>query len=96
MSATNRGTIREAQDKYYTPIWCIDAILSELGDTSKLTFLEPCRGSGNIFNHPKLVVAEKRYAELDEGIDYLDEAFDGVSDLIVTNPPFSLALPFFV
>lgn len=101
MSSTNRGGIREIQDRYMTPTWCIDLIMDKIIPARDFSdcgewkyFLEPCKGTGNIYNHPKLENYIKNYAELDLDIDYLDPEFDTDADLIITNPPFSKALEF--
>lgn len=95
MSSTNRGAIRNAQDAYMTPRWCVDLIAERVQDLNCFdTFLEPCRGTGSISDHPHFQRAVPFWAELSEGVDYLDPAFSTAADLIVTNPPFSLALEF--
>lgn len=93
MSATNRGSKREKQDRYLTPIPTVMSIIKEIDPKkmSKSTFLEPCRGHGAIFD--RVNAQNKQYAEIFEGIDYLSTEFTDI-DLIVTNPPFSLALKF--
>ena len=95
MSSTNRGAIRNAQDAYMTPRWCVDLITGRMNSPVMSTrFLEPCRGTGNISDHPHFKHAFPLWAEIAEGIDYLDPAFNPDAHLIVTNPPFSLALEF--
>jgi hypothetical protein len=91
MSATNRGGKRQAQDSYQTPAWCIDALLPYIDWPRAVSFVEPCRGNGHIYD--RVPLSDKRYAELSEGIDYLATPF-GPVDLIITNPPYSLALAF--
>jgi hypothetical protein len=56
------------------------------------TFLEPCRGDGAIANLIPPHV-EQHWAEIEDGRDYLEHAWRDL-DLIITNPPFSLALEF--
>jgi len=89
MSATNRGAVRNKNDFYPTPQEPIEKILNEIDFSDVSHFFEPCRGGGAIFNHIKV---DKSYAELSEGIDYLTTDFN--TDLIITNPPFSIALEF--
>lgn len=91
MSATNRGTTRNENDFYPTPISCIDSITQFINYSKITSFHEPCFGEGVIFN--AIPIANKTYCELTLGIDYLEAIVPPV-DLIVTNPPFSLALPF--
>jgi hypothetical protein len=91
MSATNRGTVRNVNDFYPTPDITTESILQEMDLSTVKTFLEPCRGSGAIMRY--FSKFETQYAELNEGIDYLSTFFSPV-DLIITNPPFNLAVDF--
>lgn len=91
MSATNRGSTIISQEFYPTPKKTVDSILGEI-DMSKVTsFLEPCKGAGHIYNY--VDAQYKHYCELSEGKDYLTTPFSNI-DLILTNPPFSLAQEF--
>lgn len=90
MSATNRGTIRVAQDAYYTPQYTINLILEKIDLSKVSSSLEPCRGDGRIYN---LLPDVKHWCEMGEGRDYLKIDYSEI-DLIVTNPPFSLAIDF--
>lgn len=91
MSSTNRGAKRIANDKYTTPQPAINALLSVLDISSGCrSFGEPCRGDGAIYNSVSLPI--KRWAEIESGIDYFQVCFN--VDLIITNPPFNLALEF--
>ncbi len=93
MSATNRGSVRRSADFYATPKWCTRALLRNLDMRQVQSFMEPCLGDGAIYNLVDTPV--KHWCELQRGRDYLDPAWGKVScDLIITNPPFSLALPF--
>lgn len=91
MSATNRGSERKANDLYETPDYTIESLLKVL-DLSRInTFLEPCKASGQIYN--KINCLFKNWCEIDVGRDYLSYPFNNY-DLIITNPPFSLAKEF--
>lgn len=91
MSATNRGNAeRVEQDFYPTPPKVVDLILPELYDDRDISFIEPCRGDRVIYD--KVPYINKQYAELSEGVDYLNTPFS--ADICVTNPPFSLAQEF--
>lgn len=93
MSATNRGAERRASDDYQTPLWAVHAILPYFAWDDIHTFLEPCKGDGHIFKSlPKGV--KKTWRELSQGRDYLDYDPKTEFDLIITNPPFSLAMDF--
>ena len=89
MSATNRGAKRNEYDFYPTPHEPIDKILAEIDFTAVTSFCEPCKGDGAIYD---LIDCKKSYAELQEGLDYFERQFD--CDLIITNPPFSIASEF--
>lgn len=93
MSATNRGTKRREGDFYPTPGYVVDELLAELNlfRLAQSAFLEPCRGDGSLYD--RINARYKLHAELSEGIDYLDTQFTGI-DVIITNPPFSLAEEF--
>ena len=82
---------------YFPPIF-IDTTVNEVFtnniDLSKVSsFLEPCKGNGIIYD--KIDCSIKTYSELNEepSKDYLTTTY-GKFDLIITNPPFSLAKEF--
>jgi hypothetical protein len=91
MSAKNRGSILINQEFYPTPEYSTKAILKEINFDKVNTFLEPCKGLGHIYD--LIPVTNKSYCELSEGKDYLKTKVDK-ADLILTNPPFSLAQEF--
>jgi len=91
MSASNRGAIKLDKEFYPTPDYTIDSILKEINFSKVWSFREPCRGGGIIYN--KIEAHYKDYFELSEGLDYLKSNAKRV-DLILTNPPFSLAQEF--
>ena len=92
MSATNRGTVKNENDFYPTPEYTIDSILEEIDFSKVHSFREPCRGNGAIYD--KVLITKKDYYELSEGKDYLVGSAAERVDLILTNPPFSLAKEF--
>lgn len=92
MSATNRGAKRIEGDSYQTPSYCIDALLPLIDWPKVRTFLEPCRGAGAIYD--RVSAGRKVWWELSEGRDYLTTRHRGRFDLIITNPPYSLAMEF--
>jgi len=91
MSSTKRGSTRIDQDAYYTPASAIDPMLKLLCLDMVDTFVEPCRGGGAIYD--RVNVPRKGFCEINEGRDYLESPVSQ-ADLILTNPPFSLALEF--
>lgn len=92
MSSTNRGADRQPQDLYPTPALAIDALLGVMSIPADIEFHEPCRGGGAIYD--RVQCQHKTYCEISEGIDYLIYRQKRMVDLIITNPPFSLALEF--
>ena len=47
--------------------------------------LEPCRGSGNIYNN---LPGQKEWCEVSEGVDFFN--YNKRVDWIITNPPYSI------
>jgi hypothetical protein len=88
-----KKTERIPQDRYMTPIPQVKYLFNHIRWSSVKTFIEPCKGTGNIYNliPPDIT---KYSCELDEGRDYLTTIFLNKVDLIVTNPPFSIAEDF--
>lgn len=97
MSATGRRPVRVDQDVYATPAYCVEKLLPWLDfeprpPSARVTFFEPCRGDGAISDRiPQHVYRE--YCEIREGTDYLTTPVPR-TDLIITNPPYSLAQEF--
>lgn len=91
MSSTNGNVI--AQEHYPTPVNLVKAITDQLIIKRGDTFLEPCRADGNIYNQINLPDSRKSWAEIRDGVDYLNTEFKQ-QDIIMTNPPFSLTCEF--
>jgi hypothetical protein len=88
--------IRNERDNYATPPWCYEG-LEEFIDWSKVhDVLEPCAGDNRILDwlgkHSVITFS----AEIRQEKDYFEQNYFGWKkfDLIVTNPPYSLALEF--
>ncbi len=93
MSATGRGSKRILQDAYQTPEYCIELIFDRIKWSGIHSFLEPCRGDNNIYNKiPNNIITF--WCEIKEDRDYLNFKFPYTIDLIITNPPYSLAQEF--
>lgn len=84
---------KEPQEFYPTPAGVVASLMSVVHPREGDLFLEPCRGDGAIFDPVRLPHSRKLWAELREGVDYLETAFPPC-DLIITNPPFSLTEKF--
>ncbi|MCP3685367.1 MAG: DNA methyltransferase [bacterium] len=84
--------MRIANDFYPTPTYTVKSLIDCLDLRRINSFLEPCKGNGSIYN--SVEVPDKHYCELLEGINYLTTTFEEEFDLIVTNPPYSLAQQF--
>lgn len=93
MSATNRGTVRIKNDFYPTPEYTIDSLLETMKLKKINTFLEPCAGDFAIYKKFEDYCNSMEWCEISKGKDYLKTYFP-TKDLIVTNPPFSLAEEF--
>lgn len=92
MSSTHGNTIEN--DNYETPVECVDALLKLVDFRPNDEFLEPCKGENeNIYSRVNLPEAQKQWAEITQGVDYLNTSFTK-KDVIITNPPFSLSEPF--
>lgn len=91
MSSTNGKVI--AKELYPTPDGVVDALMKVIKFRPNDKFLEPCFGTGAIFNKVPLPRMTKSFAELTFGIDYLTTHFEK-KDVIITNPPFSLTEAF--
>lgn len=93
MSATNRGAVKQLNDYYPTPNYTVDSLLEVMDLSSIQSFLEPCKGNGIIYD--KIKVTIKTYCEISDEIpkDYLTTVYNKF-DLIITNPPFSIAQEF--
>ncbi|MGR3071476.1 DNA methyltransferase [Vibrio vulnificus] len=91
MSSTNGKVIE--RELYPTPPEVVDALLSKLTIHPTDRFLEPCYGTGAIYEKIDLPESQKSFAEIEKGIDYLTTDF-GQQDIIITNPPFSLTEEF--
>jgi len=92
MSSTT-GQNKIALDHYPTPVAIVERLMIDLQVRHDDTFLEPCRADGNIYDAVKLPESQKSWAEIRDGVDYLETKFDK-QDLIITNPPFSLTTEF--
>lgn len=93
VSATKRGGERREQDFYPTPKSAILPLFDRIRWDPPGTFFEPCIGSGAITRHvPKNW--QLGWCEITEGTDYLTHDVGYRPDLIITNPPYSLALEF--
>ena len=110
MSATNRGKKRNEQDFYSTPTSAIESILNEFSLGDGIDVLEPGAGNGNIiqclqkkYNNLAIDAIEIRQDEYNAlkqlGVnvvidDFLNMQISKKYDLIIGNPPFSLAIKF--
>lgn len=91
MSSTTGKTV--PRELYPTPDEAVEALLAQLQLRPTDRFLEPCFGTGAIYNKVDLPESQKAFAEIEMGIDYLATPF-GEQDVIITNPPFSLTEEF--
>ena len=85
---------RVDNDFYPTPDNVVFTLLENLKIKDTDLFLEPCKGTGIIYDNISLPSNQKYWAELSKGVDYLTTDFNNKFDLIITNPPFSLTEEF--
>lgn len=90
MSRQKTGLRLNKTDFYPTPSWCFENL--ELDWTKFNTAHEPCKGDGRLYQWLLNKGIKTTYTEITEDLDYFD--WEGTSDLIITNPPFSLAQEF--
>ena len=107
MSAKGRGGSSEvvSSELYPTPAWAVDLILDRVKVEAVGSIMEPCKGlgEGSIFSRVLVCLSKTiedpikiHWCETLENPpkDYLSFDGDVAVDLTITNPPFSLAIPF--
>ena len=90
MSRQKTGVRLNSTDFYPTPLWCAENLEVDWDKFS--TAHEPCKGDGRLVDWMSSKGLKTSYTEITEGLDFFD--WSGPVDLIVTNPPFSLAAEF--
>lgn len=108
MSATNRGAVRIDGDAYYTPAWCVDALLRAVPLPGGL-WLEPACGDGAIIRAVNEIRDDVVWRALDikplgfgraqcvaTVNDFLTFEFEPFAHyhVCITNPPYTLAMQF--
>lgn len=90
MSSQRKNVRLNDTDFYPTPAWCYENLPI---DWSQFTSAhEPCAGDGRIQRFLQSNGVSTTHSEITEGNDFFD--WNGSVDLILTNPPFSLAQSF--
>ena len=101
MTGGNTASLRDGLDYYPTPRWATEALLSQLGDVSDMSCLEPAAGGGHMAD----VLAE-HFAAVDAfdiadpegrgwgGHDFLTDPVGNMYDWAITNPPYRWANEF--
>ena len=90
MSATNRGSVRNEYDFYPTPLKSFTPLLKYL--QKEREYYEPACGDNRLVNE---LIKNQFIAsgnDIQNGVDYLED--NTYRDVIITNPPFSLAFKF--
>lgn len=99
MSSTNRGGARLNNDAYYTPAWCVHRLLEAVTLPGGV-WVEPCVGKGSIINAINMlrhdiswftndIVPTTTYAQTTQ--DARKYKINISANVIITNPPFSVA-----
>lgn len=93
MSSTNRGATRNNRDYYPTPQYAIDAILREINWSRVGTMLEPACGDCRIIESAATWNRDMDidWCEIEKDRDYLAMSWPDTFDLVITNPPYTLA-----
>jgi type I restriction-modification system DNA methylase subunit len=73
-------------DKIYTPLKLAKIMIDMCNISPNDIVLDPSKGGGVFYDN--LPECNKKYCEIDEGIDFFD--FNEKVDIIVGNPPYSL------
>jgi len=97
MSSTHRGAKRAAADLYSTPIESFDVLQPYLPNGDGVKFWEPACGDGRLVRRLREWGRKAGGADITPpaGFRTADFLQDNTRrDFIITNPPFSLALPF--
>lgn len=84
---------RIEKDQYPTPYWCIDGLMPLIDFKPDDVLSEPAKGDSRIIDRMP-DGHEIKWAEIDEGRDYLSIKDEMRADVIITNPPFTLAMEF--
>ena len=82
-TAPNKTRKPTEADTVMTPIWLAKIIVDEFQPTGRT--LEPCRGTGHIFNY---LPEPRDWCEISEGKNFLE--YNTKVDWIITNPPYSI------
>jgi hypothetical protein len=90
LSRQTAGVRLNATDFYPTPLWCAENI--DVDWSQFTTAHEPCRGDGRLYDWLQSKGLVTSYTEITEGLDFFE--WNQPVDLILTNPPFSLAQEF--
>lgn len=90
MSATNRGAIRNASDFYPTPLSAFEPLIKYL--PKDRVYWEPACGDGRLVKALKDSNIVASGNDIINDYDFLSDMTD--HDIIITNPPFSLAFEF--
>lgn len=90
MSSTNRGAVRRANDFYSTPEPAFKPLIPHL--KGGVEFWEPACGDRRLINWLNEAGHTADGNDLANGYDFLKD--NTVRGVIITNPPFSLALEF--
>ena len=82
--------MRKKYDYYPTPEWAYSVLPLDYDLFN--TALEPCEGDGRIFNYLTKQGLKVDWCEIQKGKDFFN--YQGEVDLVLTNPPYSIAIDF--
>lgn len=90
MSSQRKNIRLNDTDFYPTPAWCYENL--DIDWTQFRSAHEPCRGDGRIQGFLQSQNIPTTHSEITQGLDFFE--WSDTTDLILTNPPFSLAQQF--
>jgi hypothetical protein len=79
-------------EDYYTPKWVYQSLDKYVDFSRFKTALEPCCGDERVANFIQSKGIQTDRGDLQQGFNYLKQE-DKYYDLIITNPPFTKAIP---
>ena len=81
-------------DMYQTPKHITEMILNRIDIKDNALFYEPANGLGAISNIVKAYGYECDTSDICDGVDFLETEDNARYDVVITNPPYSLAQEF--
>jgi hypothetical protein len=94
MSQRPSGYKRKELDRYQTPAWVTATLMPHIPDLRERRIWEPAAGSGQMVRELQKHCPDVHGSDIEAGIDFLDQTNHLGADVIVSNPPYTLAREF--